>query len=544
MDYIDPTGLEAAIKAVDAVVLTKKPLSISDLPNEVLDKIMLQVSRQAHKSDGTDPSLDVSSAVTNDLKNVRLSCKALDAAASRYLIKRVKVHVSQGSLAHLEEICEHPLFSKGVRIIHICLAQYDDFFDDGIKGFTRFTRDRLPYLRLPLTEATSTDEMRMWVARCWSTYATMLESESEDLLGTFDDEFKTYQDFKHMWDIGYNGLLLEGYHLYRSRLREQTSLQQDDFVARVSAALAKLPFAEHLQITDWDTTAWGHQPGAFGYPMFGLDLSSSKSIIASLAESRYQFENVQGTSLLPMIPRLICAFKNLKSLDIQISPSVAAYAQLRFSPAQEAHLRSSLKDLHSFKFDNYRFRTTNPWNELLAARPLGHFLDACLVSDKLEHLFINAKIRHPYPTRSLFSLRPWPKLQSAVLESLPVSAADLDMLTESLAFKETKGSLTLRYVNVYCGGTWANILDILRNRYINVDLGDSQRGAEFETDPALCDLVFEHNREQSTGFYVSFAEFYVRGVDMANPLVETPDESLRDRLFGYLGPVHEEEGIQ
>lgn len=45
------------------------------------------------------------------------------------------------------------------------------------------------------------------------------------------------------------------------------------------------------------------------------------------------------------------------------------------------------------------------------------------------------------------------------LEVLPVSAADLDVLTKSLESHHPLESLALRSVHLYCGATWASILD-------------------------------------------------------------------------------------
>jgi hypothetical protein len=90
--------------------------------------------------------------------------------------------------------------------------------------------------------------------------------------------------------------------------------------------------------------------------------------------------------------------------------------------------------------------------------------------DNLESLFIHAKIRHPFLEESLFSPRFWPKLRSAVLGILPASADDLDVLTRSLS-SHPEGSLSLSSVHLYCGGTWASILDMLRDRRIHASLG-------------------------------------------------------------------------
>lgn len=530
MDDTDPSGLQTITHGVEAVAFANEQMKITDLPNEILSKIMFHLSKRARFG----VMASVSSTPTADIKNARLSCHKLGAAASRYLIERVTVDVSLRSLSRLETISEHPLFRHTVQAVEFRLAQYDNVFDNGVQGFMRFVRDHQQELAFRWRRSPEMVNKARDVADCWDAYLRVLQPEADTLLGSFDEEIGSIQDLT--WDIRHAGVLEEGFYQYRSRLREQTSLLQDGFVARVSASMAKLTSAKHLKITDWDATAWSRQPQQLGLSFHLIDISSDSSIVKSLADSRRPFEFVQGTTLLSMIPDLICAGKDIESLDIQISPRVMLYTELTLSTSQEAELRSGLKKLEFFKFENYRSSVADPWNDAHAMRPLGQLLDACLISDNLESLFIDAKNRHPHPTESLFSPRTWPKLKSVHLEALPASAADLDVLTESLASRSPRGSLVLRSVNLYCGATWASILDMLRNRRIRVNLGRYQYGAEFEEDPALCDEVFRVNPCSYAIVCPSFAHYYVYWLgeqeNMANPIVELPDQELRERLFG------------
>ncbi|KAG8169731.1 hypothetical protein KVR01_000476 [Diaporthe batatas] len=534
MDDTHPTTLNSIIHGVEAVALAGKPMNVSDLPLEILDKIMFHLSKRAEKRNGGAMKVGVTFTPSADIKNVRLSCHILSAAASRYLIDGLKVQVSQSSLSHLEEISEHPLIRHSVQGVELCLAQHDSIFDNGIQGLIQFVKSNK--MLLDIADYGNSHEMTRkarYISACWNEFQMVLESAADTLLGSFDEEIGAIQDIAGC--IHHTGTLLEGFRQYRSRLHEQTSLHQGGFVARVSAAMAKLPSVEHLGITDWDTAALGRRPGEFDMRVYKIDVSSDLSITNSLAGSRLPFDQVRGTNLMSIIPGLVCTGKNIESLDIQISPSAVSYTELMFSTSQQAELRSGLKKLQSFKFDNYRAHIANLWNEADAIRPLGQFIDSCLISDNLECILINAKIRYyPNVARSLFSPRAWPKLKSVDLKDLPVSAADLDVLTKSLASNHPYGYLTLRAVRLYCGATWASILDMLRSRDLHVSLGMYQFGAEAEEDPALCEEVFSGLRWRYTRSFPSFAEYYVRGEDMKNPLLERPDQDLCHRMFGQV----------
>jgi hypothetical protein len=165
-----------------------------------------------------------------------------------------------------------------------------------------------------------------------------------------------------------------------------------------------------------------------------------------------------------------------------------------------------------------------------------------LISDNLKNLVIHAKIRHPSLEESLFSPRFWPKLRSAVLGILPASADGLDVLTRPLS-AQPEGTLSLSSVYLYCGGTWARILDLMRDRRIHASLG-YQRGAEFETDPTMANGVFCKSRKDRDSFFPSFAECYVHGEGMPNPFLEPPGPEISDSSFGPVPDGEDDEEDQ
>lgn len=513
---------------------------------------MLHVSGRTEEYNSDDTMCDSSSTSTQDIKNVRLACHTLSTTASRYLIERITVEMSLSSLSRFEKVCNHPLIRHGVRAVQICLAQYDDVFDNNLEGFILYHKRELERLWSTPMGRNRMDEIRL-VSRTWGNYLDNLVAQRYNLphRSSFD-----------RLEVGRIRALMEGYRLYQCGLQEQKALQNGGFVARVSASMVKLPVAKHLELTDWDTVRWG-QTLALG-SVYGhcTDISSNESIVHSLAHGRSPFSNIQGTKLLHLVPKLICG--NITSLDIRISPTTRDYTELSLLGLQENQLKSNLRKLQSFRFENYGVTSDYPAMDLPGFRPLARFLDACLESESLEHLFVGTFLLESSPKGSLINPRAWPRLKSAVLRNLPASEADLDVLTKSIA-SHSDGSLTLDFVHLYGGGTWANVLNMLRERRIRVVLG-CQCGAEFDANPHM--EVFAHNlrtpindfippfaefdvRRETMSFRLlrgfgelrvretepirflpSFAEYYVGGEDMPNPILNPPDQELRDRLLG------------
>ncbi|KAH8763691.1 hypothetical protein F5883DRAFT_111390 [Diaporthe sp. PMI_573] len=115
-------------------------------------------------------------------------------------------------------------------------------------------------------------------------------------------------------------------------------------------------------------------------------------------------------------------------------------------------------------------------------------------------------------------------------------------LTRSLS-AQPEGTLSLSSVYLYCGGTWARILDLMRDRRIHASLG-YQRGAEFETDPTMANGVFCKSRKDRDSFFPSFAECYVHGEDMPNPFLEPPGPEISDSSFGPVPDGEDDEEDQ
>jgi hypothetical protein len=512
--------------------------NIMDLPPEILGKVMSHLSGQEYRQ--TENRI-FSSSPSEDIKNVRLTNRILSQIASRYLIEHITVDVSQRSLARLEEISQHPHISRGVRGVEFCLEQYDDAFNGGVQGFMDFIQHHRRDLAFPWLRPQQLALKALAIEQAWGVFHARLDAYADTMPGSFDDEINSIRILKDLLilDSGINGALLDGYSRYRNHLHEQTSLQQGAFMTRVSNSMARLLCARHIRITDSDLLHLPiHQPGGFNAARRQLDISTDNTIVESLSKARRPFKDIQGNTLVNMIPGLVCTASTLKSLSIQVSPNAGTYTQLSLSIPQQLHLNSSLKNLRFFKFENDAIRRGNTGNVALGGQALGRFIDACLVSEDLEHVSIHANLHGMDlpPTASLFHPNQWPKLKSVSLAALPASANDIAILAESLSTQPER-KMSMFAVHLYCGATWASILDVLRQRRIRVRLGN-QRGAEFDDDPLIGEEVFAENYRDITGVtigpYPSFAEYYVHGEDMPNPILSRPDEEIRERL---LGPV-------
>lgn len=489
-----------------------EPRVITDLPNEILHKIFSYLSSGHKWRDINETMWDFSSTSKEDIKNVRLSCRRLSENASRHLIRNVTIDLSEASLANLERISTHPEIRYGVQTVEISLAQYDDGLAGNLALFATHHMSNLPRYG---GNSLETKSKAASISNTWGKYLQARISRDDTFLDNFGRE-----------EIVYIRALVHGYYRYQDRLREQEHLLQAsgfaDFVVRVTALIATLPVAKHLEVTDWDTVRWGRQSL---HSNRYLDISSEESLVHSLVQRRSTFGEVQGTNLLRLMPGLLSAGTDITSLNIQISPPVYSYRQLSLLSLPEHLMRSSLSNLRSLRFEHYKYLPTNPERDQQGFRSLSRFLDACLESEKLECLIIDPKITFS-PEVSLISPRPWPKLKYAVLKRLSLTDSDLETLTASIACQQG-GLLIMNYVRL-CGGTWAGVLDMLRNRRIRVSLG-YQAGAECDSMPRGW-VIEIFGLKHGLG---TFAEHYARGEDMPNPILSPPSEELGEMLASF-----------
>lgn len=485
-------------------------MTILGLPNEILDEIMSHISVGQKWIDTNKTKWDFSEPASNqDIQNVRLSCRRLRSIASRHLIRHVRVGFSEASLSKLEKICRQADISYSVQAVEVSLAQYDDRIAESIEKFARY------YMKLLCVSRLYSEEMKpkaRYIAYIWSIYLEGRRSRNCHFLGSFDRE-----------QIGYINALSHGYSLYLCGLREQKSLLDNGFTARVSDSVARLPLVKHLELTHWDTR-WGPQSQ---HPWRSLDISTDQALAYSLSQCRGPSGEPHGPDLdlVHLIPRILMGIApkvgtGITSLDILVS--LQKHSGLSLGFLQEHLIKMNLGKLRSFRLENHEDFHQKSREDSDGFALISRFLNACLQSRDLECFFINTRLISN-PQRSITIPLPKPRLKHAFMTGLPISESDLEALIAPIA-SSPEGSLALHDMEL-TGGTWAGVLDTLRSRRVRMELG-FQRGAE-------CDSWgWGYGAFAAVAGQPSFAEHYVRGEDMPNPVLSPPSEELRNRLFG------------
>lgn len=483
-------------------------MAILNLPKEILYEILFHVSHGNKWLDTNKTKWDFSEPASNqDIQNVRLSCRYLSVLAARYLIGHISVGLSEASLSNLEKICRHQDIGYSVQAVQVSLAQYDESIAKSIEKFAKYYMNLLCVSRLHLEEMTA---RARYIAYIWGIYLQGRRSRNCHFFGSFDRE-----------QIGYINALSHGYSLYCLGLREQKSLLKNGFTARVANSVARLPLVKHLELTHWDTR-WGPQPQ---HSWLSLDISTAQSLAYSLSQCRGPSGEPDGPDLVHLIPLILMGITpkvgtGITSLDIQVS--LQKHSGLSLGFLQEHLVKKSLGKLRSFRLENHEDFHQKSREDPGGFALISRFLNACLQSRDLECFFINTRLISN-PERSITIPLPKPKLKHAFLTGLPISESSLEALVAPIA-SGPEGSLALNDMEL-TGGTWAGVLDTLRDRHIRVELG-FQRGAD-------CDSWgWGYGAFAAVAGQPSFAEHYVRGEDMPNPVLSRPSEELRNRLFG------------
>lgn len=88
--------------------------NLEALPNELLSRCF---SYLCHRS---------------DIQNLRLTSRKCHANSSSFLILSSTIYMASASLAHMEELCSHPIFSKSIKQVEINCSYYDKCLAESI----------------------------------------------------------------------------------------------------------------------------------------------------------------------------------------------------------------------------------------------------------------------------------------------------------------------------------------------------------------------------------------------------------------------------
>ncbi|KAH7312976.1 hypothetical protein BKA65DRAFT_149851 [Rhexocercosporidium sp. MPI-PUGE-AT-0058] len=209
----------------------------------------------------------------------------------------------------------------------------------------------------------------------------------------------------------------------------------------------------------------------------------------------------------------------LTNLDIQISPP-EDFSPLAPTEADLCDLKASMKQMKFFNFW-IRGREASFWprRPVDEVKHVVKYESALLDTANLRRISLDVHClwdENMPPRLSLLKPRPWPQLRSFSLWGVPAHYTELAQILDGREKPIT--FVNLRDTHLI-SGTWADILDLLRNTYMGCTSLEYPTGAE-------CDTLSDEDRKRiflsSVGLdhlvVRSLAERYIARLVATNPL--------------------------
>jgi hypothetical protein len=457
-------------------------INIQSLPVELLNKILSHVSED--RKNGQE-----------SIKQSRLVSKHFNNVASPFLIPEVIVCLTLESFTRLEEICSHPLISKGVRKVTIILCFYEGELANNRQAYMRESRSRL--LRHCETMERMwrykkhfywTNELDNWLSRmAWDRCPKLNQMVDED---TTQDPPAQIQK-----------LFLRLYDMYKKRYEEQEILRQENrHISRLVAALSSLPSLTWLNLKDFNSSrglvSSHKQPGADQLRVEDfLDIGYSQDVLRhfdrGVRPSPWCGSFATEASASPPVEMLgeLCSQLGshgvrLKSFTLFLYPPPDMRI-LQSTPAQQENIKKLVSGVEYLEVTvDSPIRTKDYRREEMLA--LGSITKPLASSPNLEYL--RADLESNCHTSAVFSMAdlippdtPWPQLQGLRFLYLRIKLDELRSLVSRLG----KTLLRLDWHSVYfpdCSPS--ELLDAMRGfqtlEDVHVDYPD---GDQFLKDP-------------------------------------------------------------
>lgn len=544
---------------------TARPLTVADMPNEVLTRIF------ANFKDGPVPQTQVNKSPFDDplprpdlasIKNIRLTCRAFCEVASEVLLPVVDFSFSQSSIQRLEQISCHPTISKSVRVLRVHANPYirglindpDCFSEEACSELNRiregFGADAAPMeddaVEVAISDGAilqaqnpSLSDLELEVAsdecfRIMTTLTKMIDCpQPETSLDPYEDKISKAID--------------EARQEYERRFLEQDDLMRDpQALANVINAVTRMPNIQRFCIPDEgnrhrDNIFRSGPDKRYDASKYAAGMAAPNPFWELMVHGGYEEYSLvppYDEPLLPLLHKLPLVLqvpkKNLTHLDINLPP-MNTYDM---KPLAEdfLHLQQSFQSLKSV---HIKILETCFALESEATLAMTYsLLKTMLVSPrleviKLENLRRGRRPRILPPEHSIahvLASLPWNNLRSLCLNYFSIKVGELRSI-----FQRVPGKIHLELSNGFLlEGTWAEALDILRGRVDSSSQIVSARGVEIlgMSRQEMLGFRSQFTRtqvEQRDGWYADKqcpgpASFYVRGGNIPNPLIRGDDQ--------------------
>lgn len=480
-----------------------RPIHVLDLPDEILIGIFdfakgRNESRLHFFFD--DMYTDVAT-----IKNIRLTCRRFSRTASHLLLAYVDVCLSPSSLAHLKEVSLHPVISRGISALRIHASIYSSQLAHVLGHFAQLATEKLAdfadYHERLLLRMRSGEEERM-AGYCTPVEVKKAAQQARRIISSWEQHW--HADSQEIADAAEGeqwpsdvSALQRIHKAYAQRYEEQQSVMKDGlFIREVAAAMARMPKALRLCITDSRIQTYPDL-GEFKTNFELADnpeLFLRERMLDSIAwfTAMEDFTEDPPTDLLFRLPLAIFAEGvSLFHLDIGVEPP--RDLSIKFNQELHRDLRTACKNLRVFEFrgrgnpDEYWMAEANS-EDSGEVQNLFSFLRAFLSSESIERLDLNLGFLDEadevpnVSAGSLLTFRTWPALKWVSLDSYPMHLDELQHFFRNIPLA-TRPFLYFKGLHLI-NGTWEKALDVIRERPKDWDsLINDPRGGEIYDMP-------------------------------------------------------------
>lgn len=266
--------------------------------------------------------------------------------------------MTEASLERLRNVSNHQLIGSGVRRLHVKLPYYDRYMADKLTHFAYFhiysMGRHLSHLKASITSPDSplrpSYEVPTWINIEVLELGEKMISAWESIYSEDPDDPKRDSDEF----IKYRNILREAHREYRCLFKAQQQMRENGvFLSSITSAMAKMPHADTLEITD------GQDP-YHKEDVYLVDRDYSTSLRASMLEPLTWFD----ASLLYTNPDFEPPTEFLHKLPVEIHRAGIAlrevkdqcsrpwiYARLSILPSDRGSFIELLQNLQTLTFD-------------------------------------------------------------------------------------------------------------------------------------------------------------------------------------------------
>ncbi|KAI8289631.1 hypothetical protein K4K60_008309 [Colletotrichum sp. SAR11_57] len=491
------TRLERRLATARSAIARMRKDRITELPTELLMDIMSRVTNGTSNI-GIDGDDFVSSGEHNrsrdveSIKSLRLTSRRMRNLADRFLIRSVIVRMMPQSLSRLVEISHHPVFSHTVRCVRVNLAFYAKALANlnNFAGFEKWQCERIHERFGLANEKADIEEAEDH--RVSDHTMTLLKRLDKEAIAT--REVKRGRDPFASLKTSFKRLLRAAHVQYKQLYDEQQRIRKDHrngvdsvFLREISAAMARMPNATRLEISDVDVDPdWqDHYDKVIQHAtldettgLYRLMTSPIRWEISNTCSEQWAGAPVGVLLQLPVA--FSEAGVQLTRLAITVTPPrIIQWSMMQPTEEQANKLALLVHNVRALEFtmksrDDDVSVTPAHWPAGQAhLEPIAAYLAAISSTPSLEKLRIGAgafgnhmldewgDLRRWPLLASLIKSQPWPRLERLELDNVTLTSSLLEEL-----IGERSTDMIVRLESVFIDeedeDTWREMLDMLR----------------------------------------------------------------------------------